>query len=264
MVAFYLAIPAIQARARPEGAARPGQVREDPDELYKGRADLALAARARAIWTARAAAGPDFEAQWKIARVCYWLGTHLPERERRAALEAGVGAGRVAAAMHGDRPEGLFWMAANMGALAESFGLRQGLKYRGSIKAALERVLAIDPAWQQGSADRALGRWYFKVPGLFGGSDRKAEEHLRRALAYNPNSTATLVFLAEVLIEDGRKDEARHVLQRAIDAPYDPDWGPEDRSFKQHAQKLLGELKIDDLVESSIPTGLLVLVEPFA
>ena len=52
-----------------------------------------------------------------------------------------------------------------MGALAESFGMRQGLKYRGDIKDELLLVLKLDPAFQHGSADRALGRWYFKVPG---------------------------------------------------------------------------------------------------
>ena len=73
-----------------------------------------------------------------------------------------------------------------MGALAESYGLRQGIKYRGAIKDALETVLRLDPAFQKGSADRALGRWYLKVPGLFGGSKKKSEEHLRKSLTYDP------------------------------------------------------------------------------
>jgi hypothetical protein len=51
-----------------------------------------------------------------------------------------------------------------MGALAESFGMRQGLKYRGPIKDALETVLRLDPGYLQGIRDRALGRWYYKVP----------------------------------------------------------------------------------------------------
>src|SRR6185436_11258629 len=97
-------------------------------------------------------------------------------------------AGQRASAIDANRPEGHFWTAANMGALAESFGLRQGLKYRKPIKTELETVLRLDPAFQQGSADRALGRWYHKVPGLFGGSHRKAEEHLKTALTYNPAS----------------------------------------------------------------------------
>ena len=126
-----------------------------------------------------------------------------------------------------------------MGALAESFGLRQGIKYRKPIKEALETVLRIDPAFQQGSADRALGRWYFKVPGLFGGSHKLAEAHLRKSLTYNPNSTASHFFLAELLLDDGRKSEGRAELQRVIDAPLDPEWMPEDREFKEKARRLL-------------------------
>ena len=141
------------------------------------------------------------------------------------------------------RPEGHFWIAANMGALAESFGLRQGLKYRGDIKNELLAVLAIDPAFQHGSADRALGRWYFKVPGLFGGSNKKSEEHLRKSLTYNPNSSSSRFFLAETLIDMGRTTEARAELQKVIDGPTDPEWAPEDREFKEKARRLLTALK---------------------
>ena len=129
-----------------------------------------------------------------------------------------------------------------MGALAESFGLRQGIKYRGEIKDELLMVLKLDPAFQHGSADRALGRWYFKVPGLFGGSRKKSEEHLRKSLAYDPRSTASLFFLAETLLDDGRRDEARAELQRVLDAPLNPDWAPEDREFKDKARNLLASL----------------------
>jgi hypothetical protein len=218
----------VPAAARAQSAA-------DPDLLYQRRDEPGRAAEAAEIWAARAADAPDFQAFWKLARACYWIGTQGPEAGRRAALERGVAAGERAAGMAASRPEGHFWLAANMGALAESFGAMQGLKYRGRIKASLERVLAIDPAWQQGSADRALGWWYHKVPGLFGGSEAQAEVHLRKALAFNEASTATLYFLAEVLAERGKRAEAGTMLQRVIDAPLDPDWTPEDRDFKRKA-----------------------------
>src|SRR5215208_4237144 len=173
----------------------------DPDVLYQRRADLASARQAADIWQARLKANPrDFESAWKVARATYWIGPREEKDAGRQTLERGVAAGKQAAAISPDRPEGHFWTAANMGALAESYGLRQGLKYRGAIKDALERVLKIDPAFQQGSADRALGRWYFKVPGFFGGSDKKSEEHLRKSLTYDPISSASLYFLAETLI----------------------------------------------------------------
>jgi tetratricopeptide (TPR) repeat protein len=209
--------------------------------LYADRSNLASARRAAEIWKANLAAGgaDAFEAAWKLARDDYWLGGHAPASERRKWFEEGIDGGKKAIALQPGRPEGHFWMAANMGALAESYGLRQGIKYRGAIKDALEKVLMIDPGFQKGSADRALGRWYFKVPGLFGGSKTKSVEHLQKSLTYDPNSTASHYFLAETLLDMNRKDEGRAELQKVIDAPIDPDWAAEDRDFKEKARRLL-------------------------
>ena len=216
----------------------------DPDALYALREDLAKAREATTIWAERLQKSPkDFESAWKLAKARYWLGTHAPEAERKTLLESGIAAGQAASTLEPKRPEGYFWIAANMGALAESFGMRQGLKYRGDIKENLLTVLKLDPAFQKGSADRALGRWYFKVPGLFGGSRQKSEEHLRKSLTYDPNSTASHFFLAETLIDAGRKADARAELQKVIDGPGDPDWAPEDREFKSKARRLLPTVK---------------------
>ncbi len=80
---------------------------------------------------------------------------------------------------------------------------------------------------------------------LFGGSEEQAETHLRKALSYNPKSTVTLFFLAEVVTERGRKQEARTLLQQVLDAPLDPDWTPEDRDFKRQAQEKLRTSKLE-------------------
>jgi hypothetical protein len=217
----------------------------DPDALYLDRENLNSAKKAADTWAARLAANPkDFESAHKLSRARYWLGTNgLPGPERKAALEAGIAAARSAIQLRAQRPEGHFWLAANMGALAESFGLRQGIKYRGPIKDALLTTLKLDPAFLDGSADRALGRWYYKVPGLFGGSDKQSEIHLRRSLTYNPNSIISHIFLAETLTDMGRKDDARKEAQAALDAPLDPNWTPEDRRFKETAKRLLRDLQ---------------------
>ncbi|HKT79573.1 MAG TPA: TRAP transporter TatT component family protein [Vicinamibacterales bacterium] len=218
---------------------------QSADALYAERADLASAQKAADLWAAEVAQSPtSFDAAWKLSRACYWLGGHLPsEKDRRANLERGIDAGRKAVAIQPSRPEGHFWIAANMGALAESFGMSQGLKYRGSIKKELETVLQLNPSFQAGSADRALGRWYFKVPRLFGGSNKRAEEHLRASLNYDPQSTVSHFFLAEVLLDEDRKDEARAELQRVLDAPINPEWAPEDREFKEQARTTLAGLQ---------------------
>ena len=217
---------------------------DGPDALYRERENIARAREAAGLWEAALKANAsDFESAWKLSRATYWLGKQDAESARRQWLERGVAAGRTAAALQPTRPEGHFWLAANMGALAESFGLRQGLRYRGAIKDALETVLRIDPGYLDGSADRALGRWYFKVPGLFGGSNAKSETHLRKSLTYDENNVLSHFFLAETLLELDRDNEAMAALQRAIDAPLSNDFAPEDRVYKKQAAELLAQKK---------------------
>ena len=185
----------------------------------------------------------DFDAAWRLGRAGYWLGEHLPTKGARvAAFESGMAAARKAIAAEPSRCEGYFWLAANMGGLAELNGLRAGIKSRTPVRQNIEKVIALDPSFQKGSGDRALGRWYFKVPGLFGGSNRKSEEHLRKSLTYHPQSIASRFFLAETYEDMGRKADAVRLLHEVEALAIDPDWAPEDTEFKQKARALLAKL----------------------
>jgi len=228
-------VPAAASQSLPAAA-------QNPDLLYQARELPKNALDAEQVWAARVSADArDFESAWKLARVRYWLGTNGPDGAagRKRRLEQGIVAARLAIAARPDAVEGHFWLAANMGALADAHGLRQGMRFRAPIKAALEKALALQPAYLDGSPDRALGRWYFKVPGLFGGDLAKSEAHLRKALSYNASSIISLLFLAETLYALDKEAEARATLQAALDAPVDPDWAPEDARFKAEAQTLL-------------------------
>jgi len=216
---------------------------QNADALYADREHLANARRAADLWVAELARdGRNFDAAWKLARVCYWLGGHAPQNERRSFLERGIAAARRAIAAKSNRPEGHFWLAADMGTLAESFGLRAGLRYRKPVKDELETVLRLDPGYMDGSADRVLGRWYFRVPRLFGGSNARSEEHLRASLKYDPQSTVSHFFLAELFIDEGRNAEARAELQTVIDSPLSAQWAPEDREYQDKARALLAKI----------------------
>jgi tetratricopeptide (TPR) repeat protein len=214
------------------------------DTLYADRANLESARRAAQAYADAVTKDPkSYEAAWKLARADYWLGGHAPEAERRKFLDDGIEAGKKAVAIEPNKPEGHFWIGANMGALAESYGVRQGVKYRKPIREELETVLKIDPAFMLGSADRALGRWYAEVPRLFGGNKKLAEEHLKASLKYNPDATISHYFLAELYLDDDRKADARAELQKVINAPLSKEWAPEDQDFKEKAKKLLATIK---------------------
>jgi hypothetical protein len=216
---------------------------QSADALYADRENIASAKRAAELWAAESTvAVTSYEPAWKLARVCYWLGTHAPAPQQRGYLDQGIVGAQRAVQLEPGRPEGHFWAAANMGALAENFGLRLGMKYRKPIRDELETVLRLDPAFMEGSADRALGRYYFKVPALLGGSRARAEQHLRASLRYDAESTISHFFLAELLIDEKRLPEAKAELQRVIDAPLSAQWAPEDRGYKSRASARLAEL----------------------
>ena len=126
MYIALLAAPAAYPLQSPATATLP----TGADALYAKREDPSSAAAAERAWALQLQDYPrDFDAAWKLARARYWLGGHPPKGSGRPFFEAGIEAGRAAVALHPDRPEGHFWIAANMGGLAEGFGMRQGLKY---------------------------------------------------------------------------------------------------------------------------------------
>ena len=77
---------------------------------------------------------------------------------------------------------------------------------------------------------------------LFGSSSEKAVAHLKAAIQRSPDSTVNHYFLAEVLADTGRREDARAELQKVLDAPFDPDWTPEDREWKAKAKAMLSRL----------------------
>jgi hypothetical protein len=132
----------------------------------------------REIWSSRLAGNPrDFESAWKLARAEYWLGTQGPARTRRAARTRHRARTHAQARSSRRDPKATSGWPRTWAHSRNRIGLRQGIKYRGPIKDALEKVLAIDPAFQKGSADRALGRGTSKCQGCLVAARR------------NPNST---------------------------------------------------------------------------
>jgi tetratricopeptide (TPR) repeat protein len=215
----------------------------DADALYARREVPAEARRAAEIWAEVVRRNPrDFEAAWKLARVRNWLGDHAPDGERSRHYESGVEGARLAIAAAPNRPEGHYWLGVNMGALAD-LGTMAALKYHKAVREELETTVRLDPGFEGGSALTVLGDWYLRVPGFLGGNKTRAEELLRRALTYDPNSVATRYFLAETLLATNRKPEALAELQKALDAPIDPDWGPETREWKQKTREMLLRLR---------------------
>ena len=215
---------------------------DDPDALYAQRENLESALRAADIWSAQLVRSPeDFEVACKVARARHWLGEVLPRDQRASHLEQGIAAAQRAIALAPDRPDGHFWLGANMGAYA-GVSLMRAFRYRTAIRQAFEAALARDPAFARGGAYCALGKYFNMVPAMFGGNKRRSEELLQRCLSFDPQSVVGRYYLGQTLVALDRPEDARRSLEATIHAPCDADYVPECRIWKRRAQNLLRRL----------------------
>lgn len=113
------------------------------------------------------------------------------------------------------------WQAIVLATDANITKSLSGLPKVEKAKSLLEESLKIDPKAMEGAAHMTLGSLYYQVPGwpVGFGSDEKAEQHLKAALAINPNGMDTNYWYGAFLLDDGRTAEAVPVLEKAAAAP---------------------------------------------
>jgi tetratricopeptide (TPR) repeat protein len=123
-----------------------------------------------------------------------------------------------------ENPELQIWQGI---VLSTDAGIDQGISALGKVRDArelFEKAISTDPAALDGSAYTSLGSLYYQVPGwpLAFGSDTKAEEFLKKALALNPNGIDPNFFYGDFLLQQDRYSEAKTYFEKALNAPDRP------------------------------------------
>jgi tetratricopeptide (TPR) repeat protein len=103
----------------------------------------------------------------------------------------------------------------------------------------MNKVIELDRGYEDGGPDRVLGRVYFKLPGIAGGSKKKSLEHLLKSKELAPNDALTRCYLAETLLSLKEKDKAREELEYVLSLESDPRWIAGVDDHKKTAKKML-------------------------
>jgi hypothetical protein len=194
----------------------------------------------RLLQQARTSDSSNFDTAWRLAKYCYYLGAHTPdEKERESTFRVGEDAGRAAVKQQPNRPEGHFWLGANIGGRAKASGALAGLSAVGSVRKEMEAVIQAQPGYQDGSAYLVLGQIDLEVPALFGGSKKDAVALLEKGLSYGEQNALLRVRLAEAYSKVRRKDDARKQLDVVLSMKPHPDYLPEYQEAATEARKLL-------------------------
>lgn len=141
-------------------------------------------------------------------------------------------------------PEAMIWKGI---ILSTDAGLDQGFSALGKVRDArtlFENAIKIDPTALNGSAYTSLGSLYYQVPGwpLAFGSNTKAKEFLKKALAINPDGIDPNYFYGDFLVQEKDYKKARSYFEHALAAPARPSRPAADAGRRQEIKQALAKI----------------------
>jgi tetratricopeptide (TPR) repeat protein len=152
-------------------------------------------------------------AQTDISRAWLRVGDlKSKKKEKLKAFEAGKAAGtkaiKVCAGQSAKlRSEALAYEVFNLAKVGETNGVMNSLFMVGDLKKGLKKALEIDP--NNSYARSTLGTIFHALPGIAGGSDKKAIEHYEESIRRSPGFGSGMCELAQLYLDKGKKDKAR-------------------------------------------------------
>lgn len=229
-----------ETNTQPPSVVTPAELIAQADQLYAQRDDLARIREGLGkLRGARAAEPNNYEVAWRASKLNYYLGDNTTnEAERDKAFEDGVDAGRAAIKLQPEKPEGHFWLGANLGGQAK-VSVLSGMADTEEIRQEMETVLKLDEGYLSGSAYMALGQVYLESPRMMGGDPKKAVEYMEKGLKFGEKNPVLHLRLAEAYLAVDRKADARKQLDTVLSMTPDPDYLPEHKKAMAEARKLL-------------------------
>lgn len=214
------------------------------DELYAQRESIEKAKEAQKLYEEAIKLDPkNYEAHWKLAKTIYFIGQRSPEEKKVSIFEKGVEIAKKAVALEPNKPEGHFWLGVLYGVYGEARGVMKSLFLVDDIKEEMNITLKLDPNIEGGGPYRLLGRMYYKLPGIAGGSKDKSLEYLLKAKEICPSNALTRIYLADTFLAMKKKEEAKKELKEVIEMEPDPRWIPETKELKKEAKEKLEKIK---------------------
>lgn len=176
----------------------------------------------------------SYEAAWKAARSYREFANESKKKGAanwkntcKESGKLGMKYGEKAIALNAGGVEGNFWYGCSVGNYSDGVSiltaLKEGLKDK--TQSSFEKAYKVDKMYVDGGPMKALGRFWFVLPWPM--QDKKlALQYLREFQKSFPNDAEGQVYLAEVLLKTGDKDEAKALLQKASASgdKYYADW----------------------------------------
>jgi tetratricopeptide (TPR) repeat protein len=213
------------------------------DDLYRQRARPGTVRESVMVLSGARGGNERYEVQWRLARALFFLGQEADSSGAKRQLHAaGINAGERAIGLSPERVEGHFWAGVNLAMFAESNGGLRGARALMWARSELKLAVKVNESYHDAGPLRVLGRIEHKAPKLLGGNRKRSRQCFDRALQLAPQNTVTLLYAAELAIDEGERDRAKFFLEQIIQSPVVLEWEFENRRDRELARSLLEKL----------------------
>jgi len=203
------------------------------------------------------AATNQYQPAWQLALAAFdWADAQTTDKDRARIAQIGINACHAALALQTNGAEAHYFLALNLGQLAQTKTLG-ALRIVPRIEQAFLDALAADESIDNAGPDRGLGLLYFEAPGwpTSVGNRTKARKHLLHAVELAPLHPGNRLALAEALLEWRERPAARDQLD-AIDRDWpanrlrlsDPKWDADWRVWLSRRNALAGRFKLPPII----------------
>jgi tetratricopeptide (TPR) repeat protein len=222
---------------------------EEGRELFRKRKlDDAI----RALHTMKDSLPPEKrrEASELLAQ-CYWTkATHYTDDSdtKFELFEKGLSVIEEALVEFGEEASFYYWKAIFLGERTNVRFSLDSLGVSDMMRGLCQKAIALDPAYMDGGSYLVLGRLYYKLPKLFGGSAEESVKYLLLAKKYvemkplEERAHTVYLFLAESYIALKEFERARLELETGLKCPKNRDAPHEDEADYREMARLLFEV----------------------
>lgn len=176
-----------------------------------------------------------------MAQSYFNLGEYqTSEDERLKSYTAGKDAADEIIKRAPDRWDGWAWYAVNLGRISQLKGVIKSLFLMEPFKKHIFQAEKLAP--NSSIVLAAIGDMYRQLPWIAGGSMKKSNEYLEKAVKVDPHATLAKFDLAITLLEDGKKEMAKELLTEVINAN-NSSWAAHWQVWeKPRAEELLNDI----------------------
>ena len=193
----------------------------------------------------------DYAIAWKTARLIYFLGNYGVGEERFTVknkdegvklFNYGVKVGKLAMSLDPSKVEGYYWYAVDLGSYGLAKGILAAASSAGDGMDALKAAKKIDPSYQWYGSSRILGRYYQELPGVFGGSNKKALALYEEATQKSANSSVNWLYLGRYYLKDGYATKGLEMCIKGASLP-NVDGKLEESRYKRELNECVSDAK---------------------